>query len=50
MKKEFEYSDEEVLKKAATDIRNGSTYEEIQKKFNLTDDDLELIEFVVEEF
>lgn len=51
MKEKVEnYSDDETLEKAVALIKKGKTYEEVQKKFDLSDDDMKLIDFVVNEF
>jgi len=47
---EFEYSDDETLKKAIELIKNGGTEEDVQEKFDLSDDDMDLIDFVNNEF
>ncbi|MED4850984.1 hypothetical protein P9386_03850 [Caldifermentibacillus hisashii] len=44
------YSDDETLMKAIELIKNGRTEEEVQEKFNLSDDDMSLIDFVINEF
>lgn len=49
-KQTYQYSDDETLDKAVKLIKNGSSEEEVRKNFNLTDDDMDLIDFVIEEF
>lgn len=49
-KETVNYSDDEVLKRAIEAIKNGKTEEEVQKEFNLSSDDMHLIDFVVNEF
>ncbi|WP_164525477.1 hypothetical protein [Siminovitchia acidinfaciens] len=47
---EYEYSNDKTIQKAIESIKNGRTEEEVQKEFNLTNDDMDLIDFVVNEF
>ena len=49
-KDECNYSDDENLEKAVKQIKQGKTYEDVQRQFNLTDNDIELIDFVMNEF
>ncbi len=44
------FSDDETIIKAIKEIEKGLTEKEVQKKFNLSEDDLELIEFVMNDF
>ncbi|MBP2257896.1 hypothetical protein [Virgibacillus alimentarius] len=46
----YEYSDDEILEEAIELVKKGSTYEEVQRKFNLSGDDINLIDFVINEF
>jgi hypothetical protein len=48
--REYEYSDDETLKIAIELIKKGGNEEKIQKELNLTDDDMDLIDFVINEF
>ncbi|WP_428910712.1 hypothetical protein [Niallia sp. Krafla_26] len=47
---EYDYSDDDTLKKAIELIKKRRTEEEVREKFNLSDDDMELIDFVNNEF
>lgn len=47
---EFEYSDDEILAIAIELIKNGRNEEEVQRELKLTDDDMDLIDFVINEF
>ncbi|MEK4668996.1 hypothetical protein [Niallia sp. FSL R7-0271] len=47
---EYDYSDDETLEKAIELIRKGYTQAELRGKFNLSDDDMALIDFVINEF
>ncbi|WP_413380799.1 hypothetical protein [Alkalihalobacillus sp. 1P02AB] len=47
---EYDYSDDATLKKAIGLIKKGSTEKDVREKFNLSDDDMELIDFVINEF
>ncbi|WP_155925561.1 hypothetical protein [Bacillus sp. UNC438CL73TsuS30] len=47
---EYEYSDDETLKRAIELIKKGSTEEEVRNKFSLSDDDMVLIDFIINEF
>lgn len=44
------YSDDKILKQAIESIKNGKSEEEVQKKFNLSEHDMELVDFVINEF
>ncbi|NYV68795.1 hypothetical protein HYI36_26365 [Bacillus sp. Gen3] len=46
----YEYSDDKTLDRAIEQVKNGSTYDEVRSKFNLSDDDMDLIDFVINEF
>lgn len=46
----YEYSDDTILNTAIKLVKNGNTYEEVQNKLNLSDDDIDLIDFVINEF
>ncbi|WP_428912135.1 hypothetical protein [Niallia sp. Krafla_26] len=46
---EYEYSDDEILDKAIELIKKGSTEEEARRKFRLSEDDMDLIDFVINE-
>ena len=46
----YDYSDDQTLGKAVELIKEGCSVEEVQQKFNLLDDDMDLIDFVVNEF
>jgi hypothetical protein len=48
--KEYKYSDDEFIIKAIKYIKEGNTEEEVRKKFNLSDDDMDLFDFVINEF
>lgn len=51
MNEEFKkYSDDTLLNTAIKLIKNGKTYEEVQSKYKLSDADMELIDFVINEF
>lgn len=45
-----EFSEDKILDIAIENIQKGSTYEDVQRKFNLSDDDIVLIDFVINEF
>ncbi|WP_158634067.1 hypothetical protein [Radiobacillus deserti] len=45
-----EYSDDTILHKAIELVKIGKTYGEVQNKFNLSDNDINLIDFVINEF
>ncbi len=47
---EGEYSDDETLIKAMKLIKQGETEEKVKEMFNLSDDDMFLIDFVINEF
>lgn len=47
---ERNYSEEELLEKAIELVRKGMSFEEVQNKLNLSDDDIELMDFVLSEF
>ncbi|WP_191126288.1 Panacea domain-containing protein [Cerasibacillus terrae] len=44
------FSEDNILDMAIESVQKGSTYEDVQSKFNLSDDDIELIDFVINEF
>lgn len=44
-----EYSDNETLIKAIELIKKGSTEEEVQRRMNLSNEDMDLIDFVINE-
>lgn len=46
----WNFSDDETIIKAIKEIEKGLTEKEVQEKFNLSKDDLELIEFVMNDF
>lgn len=48
--KKYNYSDDDVLSEAIQLIENGEIEEEIQEKLNLSNDDLDLIDFIINEF
>ncbi|MED3644312.1 hypothetical protein P5F75_13035 [Caldifermentibacillus hisashii] len=48
--KEFEYSDDETLTIAIGLIKKGWNEEKVQMELGLTDDDMDLIDFVINEF
>jgi hypothetical protein len=48
--RELNFSDEETITKALELIRKGITEEEVQKKLKLTDDDLDLVDFIINEY
>ncbi len=49
--KQYTYSDDETIQKAIDLIKkNICTEEETQKKFNLSEDDMDLIDFVINEY
>lgn len=48
--REFEYSDDETLYKAIELIKNGRQKDEVQRDLNLSDDDMDLIDYVISEF
>jgi hypothetical protein len=50
MNEKYKFSEDETLDKAIEQIKKGSTYEEVRTKLNLTDDDIDLIDFVINEF
>lgn len=43
-------TDDETLQRAIDSIRNGCTELEVQKTFHLSDDNMELIDFIRNEF
>lgn len=45
-----EYSNDETLEEGIELIKKGCTYEEVQRKLKLLDDDMDLIDFVINEF
>ena len=47
---EDKYSDNGILKQAIQEIKNGRTEEEVQKKFELSNEDMDIIDFVINEF
>jgi hypothetical protein len=47
---ERKYSDDEFLIKAIELIKEGYTEEDVQSDFNLSDNDMVLIDFVINEF
>lgn len=48
--KEFEYSDDDTLYKAIAIIKNGRHEEEVKRELKLSDDDMDLIDYVISEF
>jgi hypothetical protein len=48
-KRKLNFSDDETITKAIKLIRKGITGEKVQKKLKLTDDDLDLIDFIINE-
>ena len=48
--REFEYSDDETLYKAIELIKNGRQEDEVKRDLNLSDDDMDLIDYVISEF
>ncbi|QOY34723.1 hypothetical protein AWH56_018620 [Anaerobacillus isosaccharinicus] len=49
VKKQYEYSKDEIIEKANEMVKNGHQEEDIREKYNLTDDDMDLIDFVSNE-
>lgn len=47
---QYDYSNDETLKKAIELIKNGRTEEEVREKFNLSGEDMSLIDLVINEF
>ncbi|MCK6205765.1 MULTISPECIES: hypothetical protein [Bacillus] len=47
---EYRYSDDEILIIAIEFAKKGIPMKAIQKKFILSDDDIDLIEFIINEF
>ncbi|GGC89111.1 hypothetical protein GCM10007216_19860 [Thalassobacillus devorans] len=47
---ELKYSDDDTLKKAIRLIKNGRKEKEVQVKFNLSGADMDLIDFVINEY
>lgn len=48
MGKELHFSDDAIVEKAMEELKKGSTYEDVQKKYNLSDDDMDAIEIASE--
>ncbi|WP_421379636.1 hypothetical protein ACOJQI_15930 [Bacillus salacetis] len=46
----YNFSEDLILNKAIEQIKRGRTYEEVKEEFNLSVDDIELIDFVINEF
>ncbi|WP_345243234.1 hypothetical protein [Pontibacillus salipaludis] len=44
------YSDDVTINKAIEQIRNGMLADEVQAKFGLSGEDMDLIDFVISEF
>jgi hypothetical protein len=47
--KQINFSDDETINKAIEFVKVGLTFEEVQIKFNLTDNDIYLIDLVLNE-
>jgi hypothetical protein len=47
--KQIDFSDDETINKAIEFVKVGLTFEEVQIKFNLTDNDIYLIDLVLNE-
>lgn len=45
--KEIQFCDDETFEKALEEVQKGSTYEEVQVKYNLSEYDVDLIDFVI---
>lgn len=47
--REYEYSDDETLYKAIDLIKQGRREEEVQQELSLSDEDMDLIDYVINE-
>lgn len=45
---ELQLSDDVIVEKAMEELKKGSTYEDVQKKYNLSDDDMDALEIASE--